>query len=166
MEKRDIKHAWTELESISGSACKRAMGNSKMTTPRLEIYLENGSTVCIAKVERPDAERRLIFDVDLEQIKSENPQDAAYRLGGAVLNILRVWHKREFGEWSVPVPEDTLDDHDDYYAALRLIEQSLSEKSSQHAESIERLLKNAAKTDDNARKYLEEAWPLLRNRLK
>lgn len=73
-----------------------------MATPRLEIYLDESDNLCIAKVEATGTASRLILDIDLDELKSLDPKDAAYRVGGTVLNILRIWYKEKFGEWEVP----------------------------------------------------------------
>lgn len=70
-----------------------------MTTPRLEIFLENNS-LYIAKVDR-DAPRKLIVDIDVDELKALSPSDASYRVGGTVLNMLKLWHAEVFGEWEV-----------------------------------------------------------------
>jgi hypothetical protein len=72
-----------------------------MTTPRLEIYLENGS-LCIAKVDDERVGTRLIMDIEVADLKTLATADAAHRIGGTVLNLLRLWHPNEFGEWQVP----------------------------------------------------------------
>lgn len=72
-----------------------------MKTPRLEIFLENDA-LCIAKVDDEKAGTRLIVDIEMEELKSLSPTDVTYRVGGTVLNILRLWHPQEFGDWQVP----------------------------------------------------------------
>jgi len=72
-----------------------------MKTPRLEIYLQD-DRLCIAKVDDGNLGARLIVDIEMDELKSLNPTDATYRVGGTVLNVLRLWHEKEFGEWSVP----------------------------------------------------------------
>lgn len=63
-----------------------------MTTPRLEVYLDESDNLCIAKVEKAGAASRLILDIELDDLKSFDPVDASYRVGGTILNILRIWH--------------------------------------------------------------------------
>ena len=77
-----------------------------MTTPRLEIYLDDSDNLCIAKVEKAGAASRLILDIELDDLKALDPKDASYRVGGTVLNILRIWHKEKFGAWEVPGVSD------------------------------------------------------------
>jgi hypothetical protein len=72
-----------------------------MTTPRLEIFLENGA-LCIAKVDNENEGTRLIVDIEMDELKSLTPAEATHRVGGTVLNILRLWHGEAFGAWQVP----------------------------------------------------------------
>jgi hypothetical protein len=72
-----------------------------MKTPRLQINLENGA-INIVKAARENEEPYLILDIELDELKALPPSEAAYRIGGTILNLLRVWHPSEFGEWSVP----------------------------------------------------------------
>ena len=72
-----------------------------MTTPRLEIFLKDGA-LCIAKVDDEKVGARLIVDIEMDELKSLSPNDATYRVGGTVLNILRLWHGQAFGDWQVP----------------------------------------------------------------
>ncbi|MEO6146361.1 MAG: hypothetical protein ABIP04_04690 [Sulfuriferula sp.] len=136
-----------------------------MNVPRLEIYLNQETDLCIAKVERQDAESRLIVDVSLDELKALGPESAAHRVCGTILNILGLWHTRAFGKWEVPAVSENPQDDDNYDFALRLINRALAAKTTLHNRSIELLLQQAAMESEDARKYLEDAWPLLRDRL-
>lgn len=136
-----------------------------MKVPRLEIYLDQEASLCISKVEKQNAESRLIVDVPLDELKALGPEDAAHRIGGTVLNILGLWHKQAFGSWEVPAVGENHSDDDSYSSALRLIDRALSTKTTEHNASIEYLLQQAATESEDARKYLEDAWPLLRDQL-
>lgn len=136
-----------------------------MNVPRLEIYLNQETDLCIAKVERENAESRLIVDVPIDELKTLGPESAAHRIGGTVLNILGLWHKQVFGNLEVPAASGNSQHDDDYDFALRLINRALSAKTAGHNASIELLLQQAAIDSEDARKYLEDAWPLLRDRL-
>ena len=136
-----------------------------MSTPRLEIYFDTDAGLCVSKVEKPNADPRLIVNVPVNELEAMGSQDAAYRVGGTVLNILRIWHKDAFDNLEVPSVSEG-DINEDYYCvALRLIDLSLGEKTSIHNASIEVLLRRAAVENEEAKKYLEETWPLLRDRL-
>lgn len=136
-----------------------------MRVPRLEIYLSQETDLCIAKVEHENAESRLIVDVAVNELKALGPENAAHRIGGTVLNILGLWHKNVFENWEVPAAIETKQGDDEYTVALRLIDHALSTKSAAHNASIELLLQQAAISSEDAREYLEDAWPILRSRL-
>jgi len=136
-----------------------------MNVPRLEIHLDQESDLCIAKVERENGESRLIVSVPIDEIKALSPENAAHRIGGTVLNILGLWHKQVFGNWEVPAVGANSQQDDDYDLALRLVNRALSAKTAAHNASIELLLQQAAIESEDARQYLENAWPLLRDRL-
>jgi len=136
-----------------------------MNVPRLEIYLNQESDLCIAKVERENAESRLIVDVPIDELKTFSPESAAHRIGGTILNILGLWHKQVFGNWEVPAVSGNSQQDDDYDFALRLVNRALLAKTAVHNASIELLLQQAAIDSEDAREYLENAWPLLRDRL-
>ena len=136
-----------------------------MTVPRLEVFLNQETALCIAKVERDNGESRVIVEVPMDELRALEPGNAAYRIGGTVLNILRLWHKSVFENWETPGVMGDFEGDDDYEFALRLINHALSTKTSVHNASIEFLLKQAATRNEDARKYLQDAWPVLRDRL-
>lgn len=72
-----------------------------MNNPHLKIFLKD-HCLCIGKVEDENSEMKLIIDIDVEELMALDPQDAAHRVGGTVLNVLRLWHEKTFGEWQVP----------------------------------------------------------------
>lgn len=141
--------------------------------PRLEIYLGNRNNLCISTVKNKNAEPRLLVDVPLDELKALGSEDAAHRIGGTILNVLALWHKQAFEDWQklavrdseVVVRGESHDSDDEYCSALRLIGQALSAKTALHNPSIEYFLKQAAKDNEDARKYLEDVWPMLRDRL-
>lgn len=136
-----------------------------MNVPRLEIHLNEELDLCIVKVEELGGEPRLIVDVPLEELKALNPENAAYQIGGTVLNVLGLWYKKAFGNWQVPSVADQAQGDDSYNAALGLIAHALAVKTTAHNASIEWLLTQASTDNTDALRYLEDAWPLLRDRL-
>jgi hypothetical protein len=81
------------------------MEKNRMNKPRVEIFLDENSNLCLTKVEHTGAEPKMILDIELADLLQESPTEAAYRLGGTVLNLMRLWHREEFGEWQVPPPK-------------------------------------------------------------
>ncbi|KHK54783.1 hypothetical protein PI87_14350 [Ralstonia sp. A12] len=65
----------------------------------------------------------------------------------------------------MPVVQGSRQDDSLFIGALRLVDLALTAKTATHNTSIEALLQEAAKESEDARKYLDEAWPLLRDRL-
>jgi hypothetical protein len=133
-----------------------------MYVPRLEIYLNQETDLCIAKVERLDAASRLIFSVPLNELKALEAEDASRRVGGTVLDIIRIWYKQAFGEWKALEVDEDVQSNDFFFSAMKLLDYALSTKTVEHNKSIEFLLQQAAVENDDARKYLENAWPRLR----
>jgi hypothetical protein len=72
-----------------------------MIKPYLQINIQNG-VLNVLKIADPSDESYLILDIDIEDLKSLSPADAAYRIGGTVLNLLSTWNPSDFGGWSVP----------------------------------------------------------------
>ena len=136
-----------------------------MKMPYVEIYVSSEDGLCIARAKAADVPFQLIVNVPLDELQALDPADAAYRVGGTVLNLLRSWHGEMLGELkAIPAPAGEQDDSL-YIGALKLVGLALSEKTSAHNASIEALLREAAKESDDARKYLDDAWPVLRDRL-
>ena len=135
-----------------------------MTVPRLEIYLDEQQKLCIAKVEREGAESRLIFDIGLDEIKSSELDAASAKFGGTIFNLLNMWHKGAFEGWGIPSTEE-ISQSDDYEIAQRLIGKSVSGKTSIHVPSIDLLLTQEASRNDDAKRFLADTWPVIRERL-
>ena len=137
-----------------------------MNTPKLEIYLNQDDYLCIAKVEQPNDQSRLIVDIPMSDINALSYEEASTKIGGSVLHILRLWHKEAFENLSKGT--SIIDDSggsESYEIALRLVSIALDAKTTIYSTSIDSLLEQAALTDVDARNYLENAWPLLRERL-
>jgi hypothetical protein len=136
-----------------------------MKEPHLEIYLNQDGDLCIARAKRSDVPFQLIVRVPPEELLTYEPADAAYRIGGSVLNLLQSWHGPLFGEREVPAVRGSEHNGSLYISALKLVDLALGAKTAAHNASIEALLQEAANESQDARKYLDEAWPLLRARL-
>ena len=136
-----------------------------MNIPRLEVYLNEDAKFCISKVERVGAASRLMIEIDLEELKSYGADGAAGRIGSALINILSLWHKKEFETWNSPSAYHEGSELDDFGIAHSLIEKSLSNKTSVHVHSIETLLTQAADAREDVKRFIEESWPIIRQRL-
>lgn len=135
-----------------------------MTAPRLEIYLDEQQKVCVAKVERDGGDSRLIFDIGLDELKSSELEVASSKLGGTIFNLLNIWHKGAFEGWGIPSVEEC-SESDDYEIAHRLIGKSVSSKTAVHVQSIDLLLRHEARKNEDAKQFLEDSWPIIRERL-
>lgn len=134
-----------------------------MKTPYLQIYVSPEDGLCIARAKAADVPFQLIVNVPLDELRALDPADAAHRVGGTVLNLLRSWHEGMLGELkATPASAGEMDDSF-YIGALKLVGLALSEKTSAHNASIEALLREAAKESEDARKYQESVWPVLRD---
>ncbi|WP_231409824.1 hypothetical protein, partial [Ralstonia solanacearum] len=78
---------------------------------------------------------------------------------------LSLWHKDAFHGWGIPSQAGEDAAEDDFYIANRLISESVSKKTAVHVRSIDLLLQQAAGKSEDAKKFLEEDWPLVRARL-
>jgi hypothetical protein len=132
-----------------------------MRTPRLEIYLDDKSELCIAKVERDGAEPRLIFDVDLTELHAQGEDEASKRVGGTILHILKIWHKDTFEKLGVFNSIENTEESD-FDLAMELIGKSVLSKTGAHVPSIELLLRQSAKTSESVQHFLDETWPTVR----
>ena len=134
-----------------------------MNVPRLEIYLDKELDLCIAKVDRIGADSRLMVNIGLDELKSYGFEGAENRIGAAVLNTLKIWHKDAFETWEISdFPDDT---DDDFHVAMQLIGKSMSTKSAMHVLSIDFLLSHLKTENKEMRKFIEESWPAVRARL-
>lgn len=138
---------------------------ANMKAPYLEIYLDSKEGLCISRAKAKDVPFHLLVNIPLGELSAYDPEDVAYRIGGTVLNLLQSWHGQLFGDWEVPAIKGSQENDLSYIGALRLIDLALTAKTDAHNASIEALLHEAAKESEDARKYLDEAWPLLRDRL-
>lgn len=135
-----------------------------MNVPRLEIFLNESSMLCIAKVEQVGADSRLMVDVDLNELKSHGLEGASSRIGGLIINILSKWHKTEFESWDMSVAEESPELSDNGIAQC-LIGKSVLNKTAVHVPSIDLLLSQEAGKNEEARRFFEESWPVIRERL-
>lgn len=135
-----------------------------MHEPYLALYVKNG-TLYIDKKLPTEVKPRGIIEVEVEQITSDEFDEAAKKLGGTVLGIFRLWHKSLFQDWGTSKVVTEADTVDDFSAALYLINRLSNGCSEDRLLLIDEVLKDASITDVAADKYLREDWPFLRKRL-
>lgn len=135
-----------------------------MNEPYLALYLRD-DVLCFAKKLPKESSPREILEIGVREVTSDEFDEAARKLGGTVLGILSLWHKDAFPGWGEAFSQKEEGEEEDFYVANRLISESVSSKTAAHVKSIDLLLKWASGKNEDARKFLEEGWPLIRERL-
>lgn len=135
-----------------------------MKEPYLALYVRDDA-LCVAKKLPTEGSPRDIFEIGVGEVTSTEFDEAARKLGSTVLGILSLWHKDSFPSWGEALAQIEEGDEDDLYVANRLISESVSKKTAAHVKSIDLLLRWASEKNEDAKKFLEEAWPLIRERL-
>jgi hypothetical protein len=135
-----------------------------MTEPYLALYVRD-DVLCFAKKLPKESSPREILEIGVKEVIANEFDEAARKVGGTALGILSLWHKDAFPGWGEALSQTEMDEEDDLYVAYRLISESVSKKTAAHVKSIELLLKWASAKNEDAEKFLEEAWPLIRDRL-
>lgn len=137
-----------------------------MNIPRLEVYYRSDEGICIAKVDKSDGPSHFMFSIPIEQLTEGDSDVEARRLGATLLGILKLWHGKDLERLSINFSaigdQEKSDLFDD---AMRLIQKSLLERTLENNEEIDTLLQKAATHSEEARNYLNDVWPLLRNRM-
>lgn len=134
-----------------------------MNEPYLALYVKDG-VLYFAKKLPTESKPREILEIDVAEVISNELDEAGRKIGITVLGILSLWHQDAFHGWGIPSQTDE-EAEDEFDLALRLIHCALEGKTAMHNTSIEILLTQAATENDDARNYLKDAWPLLRDRL-
>lgn len=134
-----------------------------MTEPYLALYVNDG-TLYLAKKLPTEARPRVILDVGIDEIISDEFEEAAKKLGTTALGILSLWHKDVFNDWG-QLAEGKSERESAFDLAMDLISRSVSGKTNVHVKSIELFLRQAAIGTDSVQQFLDEAWPPIRARL-
>lgn len=135
-----------------------------MKEPYLALYVRD-HVLCFAKKLPRESSPREILEIGVKEVISDEFDEAARKLGSTVLGILSLWHKDSFPSWGEDLAQIEEGEEDDLYVANRLISESVSKKTAAHVKSIDLLLRWASAKNEDAKKFLEEAWPLIRERL-
>ena len=135
-----------------------------MHEPYLALYVKDG-TLHFEKKLPTETEPRGIIEVEIEQVTSDEFDEAAKKLGGTILGIFRLWHKSLFDTWGTSAVAVENDSVDDYSVALYLIDRLSQGCSEDRLQLIDELLNEASISNVAAREYLGEGWPSLRKRL-
>ena len=135
-----------------------------MNEPYLALYVRD-DVLCFAKKLPKESSPRVFLEIGVREVVSNEFDEAARKVGGTALGILSLWHKDAFPGWGEALAQIEEGEEDDLYVANRLISESVSKKTAAHVKSIDLLLRWASEKNEDAKKFLEEAWPLIRERL-
>lgn len=136
---------------------------NRLNEPYLALYVKDGVLYFTKKLLTENSPR-VILDVEVNEIISDDFDVAAKKLGETALGILSLWHKNEFKDWGISSPPQDVG-LDDYGIAHCLIERSVSGKTSAHVQSIEVLLRQEAGKSEDVKRFFEDSWPIIRMRL-
>jgi hypothetical protein len=135
-----------------------------MTYPKLEIYLNEASELCVVKIESADSAPRPIVETALNELLLDGIDEASLQLGHGILTSIKRWHLQEFESAAPPLaPVVPVDDAGEL--AHRLIAKSVENRTAVHIPSIEALLFVEINIDPSAREFFDESWPAIRQRL-
>lgn len=135
-----------------------------MNEPYLALYVKNGILRLDKKLPTEGAPRG-IAEVEIEQITSDEFDEAAKKLGGTILGIFSLWHKSLFQAWGTCKASTENDYVDDFSVALYLIDKLSQGCSEDRLLLIDEILNEASISNLDAGQYLREDWPPLRQRL-
>lgn len=135
-----------------------------MHEPYLALYVKDGALHFEKKIPT-ESKSREIFDVALSQIVADDFDEASKRLGSTILGILKIWHKDSFEDWGNGGALSSKSSSEDFMVALGLINRLSAGCSEDRLKLIDEILADAASSDLDAKKYLDEDWPSLRRRL-
>jgi hypothetical protein len=135
----------------------------KMNEPYLIVYVKD-ETMYFAKKIPTEAKSREIFEVGIDEVISDEFDEAAKKLGSTVLGILSLWHKDAFPGWGISSNAEK-EQNGDFDLAMELIGKSVAGKTKTHVQSIELLLRQAAIKTDSVQQFLDESWPSIRTNL-
>lgn len=134
-----------------------------MNEPYLIVHVKDG-TMYFAKKLPTETKSREIFEVEIDEVISDEFDEAAKKLGATVLGILSLWHKDAFPGWGIPSDAEK-EENCDFALAMELIGRSVAGKTKTHVQSIELLLRQAAIKTDSVQQFLDESWPPIRANL-
>lgn len=135
-----------------------------MNEPYLALYVKDGVLYFTKKIPK-ESDPRPILEIGVDEVISDDFDEAAKKLGTTVLGILSLWHKDAFPGWGISSQTEEDEVADDFYLAQRLVSESVSKKTAVHVHSIDLLLDQAASKREDAKKFLDESWPVIRAQL-
>jgi hypothetical protein len=131
-----------------------------MHEPYVALYIEDETLHFEKKLPAEETSRSLL-EVPLDQVVADSFDEAGRKLGTTLLGVLKLWHKKEFAGWDDTEGPAVAD----FTVALYLIDLLSKGASEDRLSLIDEILNEAAKSDTQAKYYLQDDWPALRKRL-
>ena len=135
-----------------------------MNEPYLAIYVKN-NTLFLQKKIPTEREPRDILEINIDEIVSDEFDDASKKFGKTALGIIKLWHPEAFQTWGKNIEQDAEDIYNNFDVAMHLINESVSNKTRIHLQTIDTLLKEQSSKKRAAHEFLQESWPIIRARL-
>jgi hypothetical protein len=138
-----------------------------MNEPYLAVYISN-DTLFFAKKIPSEHKPRDILELSIEEVISNEFDEASRKLGNTVLGILRLWHPDILNSWGT----DSLGSGNesqitnDFDVAMHLISKSISDKTKAYVPAIDTLLREQSLRTKAGHDFFNDSWPTIQNRLK
>lgn len=132
-----------------------------MTTPRLEIYVDQHSNFCVTSRKDENQEAKTVIELPIASLGTDENREPATRIGEAIRKHLAVLYPHMEALSKSGTTAADPDPLADYDIAHRLLEKSIAEQTGVYALAIDRLVREAALIDGGAKKFADESWPAL-----
>lgn len=135
-----------------------------MREPYIALYIADNALHFEKKLPT-ELNSREIFEVPIEQLIFDDFNEASRKLGSTVLDLFQLWHRDLFIGWKNATHSAQESSVDNFTIALHMIDRFSNGCSEDRLNLIDEILADAATSDAEAQKYLNEEWPYLRKRL-
>lgn len=137
-----------------------------MNEPFLALYVKDNTLFFTKKLPTENLPRE-ILEFSIDEITSDEFDDASRKLGTTVVGILSLWHKDAFQGWGAGSNSSGSEDQapNEFDIAVQLISKSVFTKTKVHVQSIDALLRDQAEKTRAAKEFLDDSWPTIRARL-
>lgn len=129
---------------------------------KVTLYIDESACLCISSSSKARPDRR-IAEIPISNFFNDPENSAPSILGDAILQHFKVIAPEAFA--NLQVREKADDDYSDYEVAHYLISQGVLRKTNVFNDSIDFLLREAAKEDNEAKRFLDVDWPTLRRNI-
>lgn len=137
-----------------------------MNEPFLALYVKDDTLFFTKKLPTENVPRE-ILEFSIDEITSDEFDDASRKLGTTVLGILSLWHKDAFQGWGTGSNSNGNEHQapNEFDIAMQLVSKSVFTKTKVHVQSIDALLREQAEKTRAAKEFLDDSWPTIRARL-